>query len=119
MTTAARKPSTEASRERARSASLKRLYGITPEQYDEMLEKQDGYCAVCLKHHSEFKTRLAVDHDHKTGELRGLLCMNCNHRVVGRHREPDLLLRAGRYLQGPFTGWFVPPRPKKKRKKKA
>ena len=102
--------------EKAREYSLKRLYGITLEQYDGLLARQDEKCPVCLKHHSEFPTRLAVDHDHKSGEVRGLLCNYCNHRVVGRHRDPSLLRRVADYLEV-GTGWFVPPKPKKKRKR--
>ncbi len=94
-----------------RKSSLKRTYGITLEQYDEMLEKQHHCCAICDRHEDQFKTRLAVDHNHKTGEIRGLLCNYCNHRVVGKHTDGDKLRQIAEYIeQG--TGWFVP---KKKR----
>lgn len=101
--------------DKARASNLKRLYGITLEQYDELRERQRELCAVCLKHESEFNVRLCVDHDHKTGEIRGLLCRYCNHRLVGRHRDSDLLRRIADYLEV-GTGWFVPPK-KKKRKR--
>lgn len=101
--------------EKQRAYSLKRLYGITLEQYDELLARQEEKCAVCQKHQSEFPVRLAVDHDHKTGEVRGLLCRYCNHRLVGRHRDPALLRRIADYLEV-GTGWFVPER-KRKRKR--
>lgn len=95
-------------------ANLKRNFGITPEQYQELLDKQQGCCAICDKHHSEMKTRLAVDHDHHTGEIRGLLCQYCNYRLVGRHRDGTLLRKIAAYVeQG--TGWIVP---KKKRNSK-
>lgn len=100
-----------------RQRHLKRLYGITEEQYNELLERQDQRCAICLRHHSEFKTRLAVDHNHKTGEIRGALCNYCNHRIIGRHTDSSLLLRMASYLDR-GTGWFVPERPPRKRKKK-
>lgn len=94
-----------------RKSALKRTYGISLEQYDELLEKQHHCCAICDRHEDEFKTRLAVDHNHKTGEIRGLLCNYCNHRVVGRHTDGDKLRQIADYIeQG--TGWFVP---KKKR----
>lgn len=100
---------------KARAYHLKRLYGITLEQYDQLLEKQNHSCAICKRHESEFKTRLAVDHDHKTGEIFGLLCMYCNHRLIGKERRPELFENASKYLcQG--TGWFVPEKPKKKKK---
>lgn len=95
----------------SRSRHLKNKYGITTEQYDELLEKQGDACALCRRPSSDFKTRLAVDHNHETREIRGLLCAYCNHRVIGRHRDPNLLRRMADYVeQG--TGWFVP---KKKR----
>lgn len=103
-------------RQKAREAHLLRLYGITWDQYNELLEKQNHRCFVCQKHENEFKTRLAVDHDHVTGEIRGLLCNYCNHRVVGRNRNPDIMKRVYEYLsQG--TGWIVPKRLPKKRKR--
>jgi ribosomal protein S14 len=47
--------------------------------------KQNGRCGICEKPQSLFRKRLALDHNHKTGQLRGLLCFYCNKRVVGRH----------------------------------
>jgi hypothetical protein len=103
---------------RARAYSLKRLYGITPEQYDEMLRDQNYCCAVCGRHESEFKTKLAVDHDHVTLDLRGCLCTFCNSRVIGRHRDPELFRRAYEYLIAPRRGWLAPKRKPRKRKKR-
>lgn len=99
---------------KAREYRLMRTYGITLEQYDELLQRQDDKCAVCLRHKDEFTTNLAVDHDHVSGEIRGLLCSYCNHRLVGRHRDSSLLHRIADYLEI-GTGWFVPP--KKRRRK--
>jgi hypothetical protein len=79
-------------RESDRAGHLRRKYGITEEQYEELLLQQDSKCGVCGKHESEFPVRLAVDHNHRTGEVRGLLCNYCNHRLVGRHTDPELLL---------------------------
>ena len=73
--------------ERDRDTYLIRTYGITTERYEELLEQQDRACALCRKSASEFKRRLAVDHDHtccptvakSCGEcIRGLLCPACN-----------------------------------------
>ena len=100
-----------------RELHLMSTYGITLEQYDELFHKQDGCCYICLRHQDEFKKRLCVDHNHKTLEIRGLLCDYCNRRVIGRHTNPEILKRASEYLaQG--TGWFTPPRERKVRKRK-
>jgi hypothetical protein len=102
---------------KAREYHLKRTYGITLEQYNELLERQGGKCPVCLRHESEFPRKLAVDHNHITGEIRGLLCSYCNHRLVGRHRDAGLLRRIADYVEI-TTGWFVPPKKKRVRRKK-
>lgn len=102
-------------KDKAREGHLRRTYGITLEQYDELLARQDEKCFVCERHKDEFPTRLAVDHDHISGEIRGLLCRYCNHRLVGRHRNPALLRRIADYLEL-STGWFVPPKKKRRRK---
>lgn len=110
----------ESKQVKARRSRLMRVYGITLEQYEELLEKQKHSCGVCKRHKSLFKTNLAVDHEHGKGEnggvVRGLLCTNCNRRVIGRHKDHQIYLNAAEYLKGPFTGWFVPLR-KPKRKK--
>lgn len=99
----------------ARGGHLKRTYGITLTQYDELLAKQDEKCAICDKHESEFNVKLAVDHDHVSGEIRGLLCRYCNHRLVGRHRDAALLRRIADYVEK-GTGLFVPEKKKRRRK---
>lgn len=69
----------------ARDKYLRKTYGITLLDYNMKLLEQNWGCAVCKKHYSEFKSSLAVDHSHKTGKVRGLLCYYCNHRLIGRH----------------------------------
>lgn len=61
-----------------KSNELKSKYGITLEQYEEMLINQNGCCKACKKHKSEFTRILCVDHCHETGIIRGLLCHRCN-----------------------------------------
>lgn len=101
----------------SRGQYLKRIYGISVAQYNELLEKQNHSCALCGKHEDQEKHNLCVDHNHITGEIRGLLCRYCNHKLVGRHRDGTLLRRIANYVeQG--TGWFVPKRIKKKRRKR-
>lgn len=64
---------------------LKNYYNITVEEYNIMLEKQDGVCFICNKSNTN-GYHLCVDHDHKTGEIRGLLCITCN-RNLGWHEK--------------------------------
>lgn len=80
-----------------RRSMLKRRYGITTEQYDAMLARQGERCAICWQ---ECKTgrRLAVDHDHETMTVRGLLCSSCNQGLGNFADSPDLLEAAARYL---------------------
>ena len=63
-----------------RKKELKKKYGITLEQYDEMFEAQGGICAICKESDITGK-RLSIDHDHETGKVRGLLCGKCNTRI--------------------------------------
>lgn len=66
-----------------RDKYLKRKYGISLKQYNKMLKKQKGRCAICGKKQSECKRNLAVDHSHKPPyEVRGLLCTYCNTHLL-------------------------------------
>jgi N12 class adenine-specific DNA methylase len=91
----------KASREKAHAREIERKYGVTQEQYDAVKEYQGGVCAICRVATGASKN-LAVDHDHVTGEFRGLLCGTCNHRLLGAaHDGPEILLRALEYLANP------------------
>jgi len=68
-------------------------YGMTVEDYYEMFAKQKGCCAICGRHQSEFKRALSVDHNHETGEIRGLLCDNCN-LMLGKAKESIEILKS-------------------------
>lgn len=69
----------EASRNRVRKHKLKSKFDMTPKQYDDMRIDQDYSCAICGKDEDNNDGRiLAVDHDHITGRIRGLLCQKCN-----------------------------------------
>lgn len=57
---------------------LKRKYGMSLEQWDQLMEEQNGKCYICHREPNEKETRLAVDHCHKTGQVRKLLCNSCN-----------------------------------------
>lgn len=104
----------ERRRTQQRKHHLMSTYGISLEQYQDLLKQQDNSCGVCGKHKSEEKKNFHVDHNHETGEIRGLLCNYCNRRVIGRHKDPEIFRKAASYLDK-GTGWFVP---KKKRTKK-
>lgn len=82
-----------------RAAHLRREYGLTVEDYDLMLASQGGGCAICGATEGNFRRkRLAVDHDHKTGAVRGLLCYLCNSLIGNAKDDPDVLVRAAEYL---------------------
>jgi|SRR6266404_1747349 len=97
---------------------LKTRYGLTKKQYDELFAKQEGRCFLCGKHQSELKTRLAVDHDHQSFEVRSLLCGYCNLRVVGRLRI-DTVQKVYEYLNREYTGIFVSKKKKWRKRKKS
>lgn len=61
-----------------REKLLIKRYNISNKEYNELFEKQTGCCLICDRHQNNFKIRLAVDHNHKTGKVRGLLCSKCN-----------------------------------------
>jgi hypothetical protein len=79
------------------AASLRFHYRMSIEEYAALLAEQDGVCAICREACSSGK-RLAVDHDHATGECRGLLCMRCNTAVGLLRDDPKLLAAAIEYL---------------------
>lgn len=80
-----------------RGKDLQRQYGIDPSDYSQMLDKQDGGCAICYMPPSPGKG-LAVDHDHDTGKVRGLLCTSCN-TALGKFPTVEMLKRAIEYLE--------------------
>lgn len=71
---------------KAKNKQLRKRYGITLDQYNEMFNNQNGCCAICGKHQLNFKVSLCVDHCHLTGLVRGLLCSSCN-RAIGYFQE--------------------------------
>ena len=84
--------------QKKREYHLKATYGITLKEYDELLEKQGGCCAICSTDTPQ-GGRFHVDHNHNNGEVRGLLCSNCN-TALGLLQDNQLnLLNAVKYLQ--------------------
>lgn len=84
--------------EQRRNNTLKRKFNITARQYDQILQIQNGVCKICSKINKNGR-RLAVDHDHKTGKVRGLLCLHCN-AILGYSKESiEILYNAIKYLK--------------------
>jgi hypothetical protein len=81
----------------------KRRFGITPQEYEKRFNSQNGVCAICFN--PETATRLgkikalSVDHCHKTGAIRGLLCSDCNTGIGKLKDDPKVLQSAIRYLE--------------------
>ena len=89
----------QANKEKMEEYRLKYKFGITQDEYDLNLELQDDACKICKVDASEFTSKLAVDHCHTTGELRGLLCPSCN-TGLGQFRDNiEFLKEAIEYLQ--------------------
>lgn len=81
----------------AKSADLKKSFGITIADYDEMLARQQGVCAVC--HRAPGKKALAVDHNHATGKVRSLLCHGCNTAIGLLDENPERCRLVAQYLE--------------------
>lgn len=81
--------------------SLKGRYKITELQYAKMFGDQNGLCAICGEMPSPklMHGRLAIDHDHNTGQIRGLLCITCNTGLGGLKDNILLINRASAYLE--------------------
>lgn len=75
---------------RVKNATLRKMYGITLEEYNRMLTAQNNVCAICKS--APDKIALAVDHCHSTGKIRGLLCANCN-KILGHAKDNVVILR--------------------------
>ena len=83
-----------------RNRNYLRKYGITTEQYEELLAAQDYCCALCGSDDPKTSYGFAVDHCHATGRLRGLLCFSCNKALGMLGDTEESLERALRYLRG-------------------
>ena len=82
---------------RERAGHLMRKYGMTIEQYNAMLEAQEGGCFICGRPPRE-DISLHVDHDHSTGKVRGILCFCCNNALADFQEDPELLKKAAAYV---------------------
>lgn len=78
-----------------KNKKLERNYGISREEYDSLLASQENVCAICGKEPKRFN----VDHDHKTGKVRGLLCSSCNTGLGKLGDSMEGLMKAYKYLE--------------------
>jgi hypothetical protein len=89
--------------DRMRNKWFQKSYGITIQEYYEILKKQDEKCAICeTKAGNEKNKRLVVDHHHETNIVRGLLCQRCN-RAIGLLRDDRALLEKAIMYLGKFS----------------
>lgn len=88
-------------REKIRSAKRARRYGLSEEAFQELIATQRNACPICC---TLFEKELPhIDHDHDTGQVRGILCGNCN-RAIGLFRDnPFIMASAIMYLRGDFS----------------
>jgi len=74
-------------------------YGLTKEVYQQMLAEQESKCRICRRNDK----KLVVDHDHKTKNIRGLICRSCNFVLGYAQDDPKILIAAAEYLQRPVN----------------
>jgi hypothetical protein len=98
-------PLVEAARQERRRRVLQTTFGLSLEQYEAMHESQKGLCAICHKpetaknNYDAVTRKLAVDHNHSTGKIRGLLCSACNTGLGLLQDNPAVLQAAIEYLK--------------------
>ena len=113
----------EEQKRKRKDYNLRRRYGISLEQFEEILAAQGGICPICERSDVVF----CVDHNHKTLKIRGIICLNCNLRVIGGARDQDhKLVNAAAYVLShpadlvyPAGLYLEKNPPKQKRKRRA
>ncbi len=85
----------------SKKSKLRTQYGISLETYDAMMEEQKWHCPICgvELNKEETATSPRIDHNHETGQVRGILCMKCNSGLGMFKDSPLLLMRAAAYLE--------------------
>ena len=87
-------------KKRSRVHALKSFYGISEDDYERMFREQEGKCAICsAMEPGHSRTKFCVDHDHKSGAVRGLLCVDCNTTLGKFNDEIERFYKAARYLE--------------------
>ncbi len=85
--------------EKRRAERLRRLFDLTPQEYQKMADWQEGCCAICRR--PPKRVPLGVDHCHRTGLIRGLTCLRCNRALALLGDDPERAHIAGDYLRFP------------------
>jgi ribosomal protein L37AE/L43A len=93
-----------------RAGQLRRGYGLSLEQYDSMLEACGGVCEICRLPPSGHYNFLVVDHDRRTGKIRGLLCSLCNRSIGCFKESSEVLRRAAVYIERANASTAIQPR---------
>lgn len=81
----------------SRWSRIKKIYGITKDRFNEMHQKQDGKCDICKKNLKDKSTH--IDHNHKSGKVRGLLCNKCNQAIGLMHESKSIIKNSLAYLE--------------------
>lgn len=91
------------SKEKVRAGNIKCKFGLNPEQFVALFHKQESQCPICEKalNFTEYGKRWVIDHDHKTGETRGILCNRCNTLLGHGADDENILMNAIKYLRSP------------------
>lgn len=86
-------------REKIREKYLKSKYGIDEASWNALFLSQDNQCAICQTNESGSRMGWHTDHDHNTGEVRAILCNNCNILIGHAHDDPRVCESAAAYLR--------------------
>ena len=88
---------------RGRRTKLRRQYGMSLQDYDSLLQSQEGVCGICKRNvrprRGDIVYHMAVDHDHRTGKVRGILCYWCNTRIGLVREDVGWMASATKYLE--------------------
>lgn len=90
----------------AHESRVQKVYGLGDGDYDRLYEGQGGACAICQRAYGKSK-RLAVDHDHATGDVRGLLCSPCNSMLAHARDSTQFFTKAYYYLRSPPAAYIL------------
>jgi hypothetical protein len=86
---------------RARDRYLRKMFGLSLSKFEAMVNKQNGVCSICGQPPKKKRNShtLCVDHDHETGEVRGIVCDPCNRGLACFRDDPRIMRSAARYME--------------------